>query len=230
MKLKHGLLVVLMALAAWPIASTASTASATESPIASAATVCADHPNQASAQSAKDTRDPDGDGIYCESLPCPCLPPDPRAGSGEPAAPPVEEQPVAPPVEEEPEVEDTCARPKAVQRLVFSADKYPNIRRHFRGALRRGWPRTLVLNRPGADARRDRLLEGIPTRAGFDRDEYPPAVGRGRGKGLRRGTHPRGWKADVRYVRSSENRSHGASLGAKLSDFCNGTRFRYVFR
>jgi len=31
---------------------------------ASAAT-CDDHPNQASAQRAKDTRDADGDGIYC---------------------------------------------------------------------------------------------------------------------------------------------------------------------
>jgi hypothetical protein len=41
---------------------------------ASAAT-CADHPNQASAQRAKDTRDADGDGIYCEDLPCPCLKP-----------------------------------------------------------------------------------------------------------------------------------------------------------
>jgi len=86
-----------------------------------------------------------------------------------------------------------------------------------------------VLNRRGADARRDRLLGGFPTRAGFDRDEYPPAVGRGRGKGLRRGTRPRGWKADVRYVPSSENRSHGATLGIKLRRFCDGTRFRYVF-
>jgi len=34
----------------------------------------------------------------------------------------------------------------------------------------------------------------------------------------------------VRYVESAENRSHGASLGAKLREFCNGTRFRYVFR
>jgi hypothetical protein len=39
------------------------------------------------------------------------------------------------------------------------------------------------------------------------------------------GTHPRGWKADVRYVPSSENRSHGSSLGAKLRRFCDGTRF-----
>ena len=116
-----------------------------------------------------------------------------------------------------------------MQRLVFSAQKYPSIRRHFLGAIRRGWPRRLVLNRRGADERRERLLRGVPTHDGFDRDEYPPAVGRGRGPGLERGRDPRGWRADVRYVPSSENRSHPASLGNQLEPFCNGTRFRYVF-
>lgn len=100
-------------------------------------------------------------------------------------------------------------------------------------AIAKGWPRILVLNRPGADQRRDRLLEHIPTRTGFDRDEYPPAVGRGRPngsqKGLVRGINPIGWLADVMYVPSSENRSHGSTLGAKLRGLCNGVRFRYGF-
>jgi hypothetical protein len=64
---------------------------------------------------------------------------------------------------------------------------------HAREAIQRGWPRVMVLNRPGADQRRDRLLAEIPTKAGFDRDEYPMAAGRGRGPaGLRRGTIPWG--------------------------------------
>ncbi|HET6548308.1 MAG TPA: thermonuclease family protein [Solirubrobacter sp.] len=50
-------------------------------PATARAATCGDHPDQASAQRAKDTRDGDGDGIYCESLPCPCLAPDPRANS-----------------------------------------------------------------------------------------------------------------------------------------------------
>jgi len=82
----------------------------------------------------------------------------------------------------------------------FSKTRYPNIRRHFLRAVRKGWAAVLVLNRPGAAARRDRLLESIPTRMGYDRDEYPPAVGRGRGRGLTRGSHPLGWK---RLSRSS---------------------------
>ena len=183
---------------------------------AHAAATCADHLTQAAAQRAADTRDPDGDGHYCESLPCPCL-----TGSTGTQSPPTP----APPQP----ITATCTKPARVQPISFSRTKYPNIRRHFRGALRRGWRRTLVLNRRGADARRDRLLGGFPTREGFDRDEYPPAVGRGRGKGLERGRNPRGWKGDVRYVPSSENRSHGSTLGIKLRRFCDGTRFRYVF-
>ena len=54
-------------------------------PVAHTATVCADFPNQAAAQRAADTRDPDHDGIYCESLPCPCL----KGGSRAPAPSPV---------------------------------------------------------------------------------------------------------------------------------------------
>ena len=124
-----------------------------------------------------------------------------------------------------------------MQRLVFSSSKYPNIKAHTLAAIAKGWPRVLVLNRPSKDERRDRLLDdpvlGLPLSSGFDRDEYPPAVGRGRAngdqKGLVRGINPIGWKADVMYVPSSENRSHGASLGGKLRRFCNGVRFRYAF-
>jgi hypothetical protein len=187
-------------------------------PTAPAAATCADYTNQAEAQRAADTRDTDGDGVYCESLPCPCLKP----GSNTDPSP----APTLP--------RRSCTRPRAVQLLVFSRPRYPNIRRHTIRAIHRGWPRVMVLNRPGAAARRERLLEAIPTKHGFDRDEYPAAVGRGRPNGrsraLIRGNHPRGWKADVMYVPSAENRSHGSSLGAKLRRFCNGTRFRYAFR
>ncbi|MEA2170149.1 MAG: hypothetical protein QOF76_3449 [Solirubrobacteraceae bacterium] len=123
----------------------------------------------------------------------------------------------------------TCARPSGVQILDFDAAKYPNIRHHVRAAIRRGWPRILVVHRAGDEERRDRRLADIPTKPGYDRDEYPPSVGRGRGAGLTEGQNPRGWKADVRYVPSSENRSQGASMGNQLRPFCDGTRFRYAF-
>jgi hypothetical protein len=48
-------------------------------------------------------------------------------------------------------------------------------------------------------------------------------------RGLVRGINPIGWMADVAYVPSSENRSHGSALGAKLTPFCDGTEFQYAF-
>src|SRR3954463_7874001 len=187
-------------------------------PAGARAAPCSDYSNQADAQRAADTRDADGDGIYCESLPCPCLKPG-ESGGADPAPTPTPA----------PDPKPSCQKPSAVQRITFSKSNYPNIRKHALAAIRNGWPSVLWVTRPGAAARRARLLEDVPTRDGYDRDEYPPAVGRGRGKGLVRGDHPRGWKADVAYVRSGENRSHGSSLGLKLRRFCDGTRFRYVF-
>jgi hypothetical protein len=122
-----------------------------------------------------------------------------------------------------------CVRPHGVQALRFSRTKYPHIRRHFLQAVAAGWPRVQVVNRPSADGRRDRLLRDYPTRDGMDRDEYPAAALRGRGRGLERGRKPRGWKAHVRHVPSSENRSHGATLGNMMRGFCDGTKVRYVF-
>jgi hypothetical protein len=49
-----------------------SSTSAQQTPAAHAAATCSDFPNQAAAQRAHNTRDADGDGIYCENLPCPC--------------------------------------------------------------------------------------------------------------------------------------------------------------
>jgi hypothetical protein len=172
-------------------------------PVAHVAATCSDYPNQAAAQRAADTRDGDGDGVYCESLPCPCA----TRGSA----------PQQRPAKPKPRQRRSCRKPSGVQDLVFSAAKYPNIRRHFLAALDKGWPRVLTLHRRHDSRRRDDLLAGYPTRRGYDRDEYPPAIGRAT------------WRADVAYVPSSENRSHGASMGAKLRGLCAGTRFRYVF-
>ena len=49
-----------------------------DAPVHAAAT-CSDYDNQRDAQNAADTRDADGDGIYCEALPCPCS----RGGSSD---------------------------------------------------------------------------------------------------------------------------------------------------
>lgn len=109
-----------------------------------------------------------------------------------------------------------CVSTSAVVDIGLSSTRYARILAHAQRAIAKGWPATLVVHRTGADDRRDRLLAGIPTRPGLDRDEYPPAMAR------------TSWKADVAYVPSGENRSAGSVMGIKLRRYCDGTRFRYV--
>jgi hypothetical protein len=80
-------------------------------PVAASAATCSDYPNQAAAQRAADTLDPDGDGIYCESLPSPCS----TAAGG------------APPAATTPPAGRSCTRPRGVQTISLGATKYPSI-------------------------------------------------------------------------------------------------------
>jgi len=182
---------------------------------ASSAT-CSDYATQAEAQAAADTRDGDRHGLYASPCPAPA-----RRVRRAPAGPNRVPRPSVP--------RPPCVRPERVQPIGFSQTKYPTSV----GTTCARWPREpriLVVNRPSAGARRDRLLADVPTRKGRDRDEYPPAVGRGRdSRALRRGIDPVGWMAQVMYVPSSETRSHGSTLGIKLRRLRNGARFRHFF-
>lgn len=61
-------------------------------PSSAGAATCSDYSTQADAQRAADTRDADGDGVYCETLPCPCL----KTGSSSPTTPPPPPPPAEP--------------------------------------------------------------------------------------------------------------------------------------
>lgn len=178
--------------------------------VANAAT-CADHPNQASAQAAKDTRDADGDGLYCESLACPC------AGKGGGASKPKPTPRRKPKRQGTSADPATCTRENRAVSISFSKTKYRNIRTHWLDAIAQGYPRVLTIHRKGADERRRKLLDGHATAPGMDRDEYPPAMARS------------SVRASVAHVPSAENRSHGASMGAKLKRWCSGQKFRVIW-
>src|ERR1700761_2609300 len=114
----------LMAALAVVVVTGGPAAASSDVPIAHAAAVCADYPNQAAAQRAADTVDADGDGIYCESLPCPCLKPGDDHGGASPSPAP------------SPDPKPSCSRPAAVQSISFSGTKYANIRRHALAAIK----------------------------------------------------------------------------------------------
>jgi len=97
--------------------------------------------------------------------------------------------------------------------------RHARILDHAHDAVGRGLPERLTIDRRGASGNRGLSLRGVPTRAGFDRDEYPPAIADEGGKG-----------ASVRYVGSSENRSAGARIGNELRGLPEGACFRYEAR
>lgn len=68
--------------------------------------------------------------------------------------------------------------------IQFPKERYPETGSHIQEAIRKGHSDVCTIDRNGADARRQESLKGIPTKPGFDRDEWPMAVclegGRGR--------------------------------------------------
>jgi micrococcal nuclease len=94
-----------------------------------AAATCDDYSNQADAQRAADTRDADGDGLYCETLPCPC-----STGS---APPPPPAPPIRPSAEERRERDRAAARARARKRAAArrrrALARERRVRRRYEG-------------------------------------------------------------------------------------------------
>ena len=209
---RFALLLAAGALAGLPVAAFARPAS---NPRATVATTCSSLTNQAAAQRAADTRDPDGDGLYCESLPCPCPAPGRRNAGRRPA-------PASPPTPPAPSPQACSGSPSARQ-----------VPEHPPPLPRRPAPRLAAHAR--AQPPRRRRPPRAPARGRPDprrlRPRRVPAGGRPRqGQGLERGRTRAAGRPTSATSPSSENRSHGSTLGIKLRRFCDGTRFRYVFR
>lgn len=76
-------------------------------PAPAAAATCADYRTQAAAQATHDTRDADGDGRYCQDLPCPC------ASTPTPTAPTAPRRPrLGPPVAFAPRTRSSGCSPR----------------------------------------------------------------------------------------------------------------------
>jgi hypothetical protein len=109
------------------------------------------------------------------------------------------------------------ANEQTVPTVYIDADRHPETARHVReaqtGSTWRGdkethgapHPSTVTIDRPGAKQNRKDSLRGIPTKRGYDRDEYPPAMFDEGGKG-----------ASVKYIDPSDNRGAGSSMRHQL--------------
>lgn len=106
-----------------------------------------------------------------------------------------------------------------VVRLEFPADRYPETARHIQEAIENGESPICTIDRNEAEANRKESLKGVPTKKGYDRDEWPMAMCAEGGAG-----------ADIEYITPSDNRGAGSWVGNQLEDFADGTRVEFMFK
>ena len=102
--------------------------------------------------------------------------------------------------------------------LVFPAERYPETATHIQDAIKSGHSAICTIDRPGAEDNRSESLKGVPTKKGFDRDEWPMAM-----------CTEGGNDADIEYITPSDNRGAGSWVGNQLEDYPNGSRVEFKF-
>lgn len=101
--------------------------------------------------------------------------------------------------------------------IVFPSDRYPETALHIQTAISEGHSAICTIDREGADNNRKLSLNSVPTRDGFDRDEWPMAVCEEGGTG-----------ASVAYISPSDNRGAGSWVGNQISDYSDGSRVLFI--
>lgn len=93
---------------------------------------------------------------------------------------------------------------KIIYILFLPRVKYPETCLHIELARLKGQPYILTLTKSKKLIRKNRRLSTsqLPTKHGYDRDEYPLAC-----------TYEGGTNADVKYISPHDNRGAGACLG-----------------
>ncbi|GGA47725.1 hypothetical protein GCM10007416_21100 [Kroppenstedtia guangzhouensis] len=103
--------------------------------------------------------------------------------------------------------------------LEFPAERYPETAAHIQDAIKKGHSDICTIDRDRAEENREKSLKGIPTKEGFDRDEWPMAFCREGGKG-----------AHVSYIDPSDNRGAGAWVSREVNGYKDGTRVKFVVK
>ena len=101
--------------------------------------------------------------------------------------------------------------------LEFPTDRYPETAAHIEEAIRTGHSAICTIDRSGAEANRTESLKGIPTKKGYDRDEWPMAMCTEGGDG-----------ADIEYITPKDNRGAGSWVGNQLEEYPDGSRIEFI--
>nr|WP_025681781.1 NucA/NucB deoxyribonuclease domain-containing protein [Paenibacillus massiliensis] len=103
--------------------------------------------------------------------------------------------------------------------LEFPSDRYPETAAHIKDAVAAGGSAVCTIDRDGAEDNRRDSLAGVPTKKGYDRDEWPMAMCAEGGEG-----------ADIEYISPKDNRGAGSWVGNQLEDYPDGTRVEFLLK
>ncbi|MGR5997899.1 NucA/NucB deoxyribonuclease domain-containing protein [Bacillus cereus] len=117
------------------------------------------------------------------------------------------------------QVKQTSGSQDIAQVIEFPSNKYPETAAHIKDAIANGKTDICTIDRDGAAERRKKSLANIPTKKGYDRDEYPMALCREGGKG-----------ADIKYIKPADNRGAGSYIGNKVERLTDGARVKIVVK
>lgn len=115
--------------------------------------------------------------------------------------------------QDEPKQEQTSTSAEYDVKIDFPEDRYPLTAKHIKDAIAAGESKICTIDREGAEENRKLSLKGVPTKSGYDRDEWPMAMCEEGGEG-----------ADIEYIPPSDNRGAGSWVGNQLDQYEDGTR------
>jgi len=99
--------------------------------------------------------------------------------------------------------------------IYLPSNRYPKTALHMEHAFKKGFTHICTIDRKGVRENRKHSLQGIATKKGYDRDEYPMAMCKEGGVG-----------ADVELIPSADNRGAGSWVSHQLSGLKDGTKVR----
>ncbi|WP_040952190.1 NucA/NucB deoxyribonuclease domain-containing protein [Gorillibacterium massiliense] len=107
----------------------------------------------------------------------------------------------------------------AIVRIIFPLERYPETGKHIKDAIAAGESAVCTIDRKDADKHREASLRGIPTKKGYDRDEWPMAMCMEGGAG-----------ANIEYIHPADNRGAGSWVSNQLEQYPDGTQVEFVVK
>lgn len=109
--------------------------------------------------------------------------------------------------------------PAGTVKLEFPVGKYPETGQHMKDAIQTGASPVCTIDREDAAEHRKESLDGVPTKKGYDRDEWPMAMCAEGGSG-----------ANIEYITPKDNRGAGSWVSHPLEGYPDGTRVEFVVK